>query len=162
MTARTRTALIVAGAALVGLWVTYGAVLEGGPEDPGGSCTTGLYPGLYGDSLIPAHLAAYLVIVAAIVWSRPPGRVERVVLPATGVVVLVSLAWPGPIAILGLAGLLLSIPAGVAAIVLVALMAYGRADREQAARALLWIGLLVALPATFLGAYLNGAGLFCF
>ena len=141
------------------LWVAYGIVLDPGPP-PGGSCTTGLYPGAYGDSLVPVHLVAYAVFVGLIVWSGPPGRVAIWALAGTAVVVLVSLVWSGPVVVLGIVALIASVPVAIAAAVLLwAVLRRGRADLVHV---LLWTGLVIGLPATFMGAYLNGAGLFCF
>ena len=134
-------------------------MLDPKPE-PGGSCVTGLYPGAYGDSLVAAHLGAYLVVVGAIVWSRPPGRRTVSALAATGVIVAVSLVWSGPIAVLGIAALVASPPAAMWAAI--ALWLVLRRGRDDLVPALLWTVLLAGLPATFMAAYLNGAGLFCF
>ena len=141
------------------LWVAFGLVLE--PGEDAGSCTAGLRPGAYGDALVPAHLAAYLLIAGAIAWSHPPGLLTRLGLGASALVVLVSFASTGPIMILGIAGIVGALPAGVYTVIALVTLARGRGG-EETARSLLWIALLVALPATFLGAYVNGAGLFCF
>ena len=98
---RDRAAVLGALAVLAVLWVTFGLVLE--PEKEG-SCTTGLYPGTYADVLIPAHVAAYLVLASLIAWWRPPGRATRAGLAATTVLVLVSLVWPPPAVVLGVVG----------------------------------------------------------
>ena len=160
--ARHRLAVLGALAVLGTLLVAFGIVLEPGGND-GGSCTTGLYPGTYGDALVPMHLAAYLVLAWLIAWWRPPGRVTGWALAATALVVVVSLVWPGPAVILGVIGIVASVPVGIAALIGLGLLFSGRTGKpEQTANALLWTAMLVGLPATLIGAYVNGAGLFCF
>ena len=158
--ARDRSAVLGALAALGVLWVTFGLVLE--PEKEG-SCTTGLYPGTYADALVPAHLAVYLLLAFLIAWWRPPGRATRIGLAATAVVAAVSVVWPAPAVILGVVGVILAVPAGIAALIGLALFFSGRTrDPVLTASGLLWTAMLVGLPATLMGAYFNGAGLFCF
>lgn len=118
---------------------------------------------------MPAHLAAYLVLVGLIVWSRPPGRAARMVLGVTAVIVLVSFAWPVPVALIAGFAMVLAVPVGGGLLITAGVLAYrarrapdGRARQDRIAHALLWLGLLLALPATFAGAYVNGAGFFCF
>ena len=141
------------------LWLTFGLLLQ--PGEDRGSCTVGLRPGPYGDALIPAHFAAYLALAGLIAWWRPPGRVTRVALAATAAVALVSLVWPAPAVVLGVVAIVVAVPAGIAALIGLALLFTNR-HREQTANGLLWTAMLVGLPATLMGAYFDDAGLFCF
>jgi protein-S-isoprenylcysteine O-methyltransferase Ste14 len=163
LTPRTRLALLCTLATLVALWIAFGLVLE--PEKEG-SCVTGLYPGTYRDALVPAHLAAYLVLVGLIAWSHPPSSTTTVGLGLTALLVLISPLWFGPLLLLGLVAIVLSFPAGIVAVVFGVMLVRGKGKGEHQAddlaRTLIWMALLIALPATFMGAYVNGAGVFCF
>ena len=153
-----RVAVLCSLVVLGVLWLTFGLVLQ--PGEDRGSCTVGLRPGPYGDALVPAHVAAYLAIAGLLAWSHP-GRVTTVALAGSAVVVLVSFVWSAPIAVLGIVGIFASLPAGIYALVALTMLARGRAS-DGTARALLWLALFVGLPGTFMGAYFNDAGLFCF
>ena len=134
--------------------------------DKEGSCVTGLYPGTYRDALVPAHLAAYVVLAGLIAWSQPLEGLTRTGLGLTALVVLVSPFWERPLGAIGVVALVLSVPAGMVAIGLGAMLLRGKAKGEREARdlarTLMWMALLIGLPATFTGAYVNGAGVFCF
>jgi hypothetical protein len=169
----TRAAFLLALAVLVALGLLFGVVLH--PEVPA-RCTTGLYPGPYGDALVPAHLAAFLVLTGLVAWlgavrtgrRRPPAR-SVAGLAAVAVLAGAFAAWPP----LGLAMLVVGPLAGFALLVLGGLQALATAragldERERWRRharvveAALWAALLVVLPLMFGFAWLNGSGLFCF
>lgn len=163
-------------AVIGGLGLLFGLLVR--PQDPDG-CTIGLYPGLYGDLLAPAHLMAFASLVVLIGWldaQRRGGRPHRWtvrVLGALTVLVLVSLLWPGLLNLVGLLALVTFIPAGaVGAIVVLVLVVNVQCSQATAdvrwqrhagtVQGVLWVLLGVGLPAVFAGSYIHGAGLFCF
>lgn len=169
----TRAAGSLGVATLVGLGMLFGVLLH--PVVPE-RCTTGLYPGAYGDALVPAHLAAFVVLLALAAWvgAARSGRrwppVRAAAGPA-GVLVLAGafVAWPS----LGVVLLVLGPLAAFALLVrgLLEVLATRRAgvdDRERWRRharvveAGLFAALLLVLPSMFAFAWLNGSGLFCF
>jgi hypothetical protein len=169
----TRTALFVAAATLLAVGVLFGAVLD--PVVPEG-CTTGLYPGAYGDALVPAHAAAFVVLVGLGCWlgarrdgrRRPPARAAAALgaLAAfVGLLALVPALWLVPV-ILGPVAALALIVAG--ALHTLATERAGLDDAERwrrharIAEGALWTAVGLVLPGLFVAFWVHGAGLFCF
>ncbi len=169
--------------ALAGGWAVIGSLgllfgLLVSPRKPDG-CTTGLYPGLYADLLVPMHLTAFAALVLLVGWldaQRRGGRPHRWTVRALAVMtalVLVSLLWPWLMTWPAIVSLVMVVPAGAVLAVVVLWLAVG-AQRSRAeadvrwerhastVQVTLWALLGLALPAVFAGSYVNGAGLFCF
>lgn len=143
-------------------------------------CTDTPMPGLYADLLIPLHLLAQVALSALIAWlaaarapERRPGRRTVVVLAAAGAFTAVSFVWSAPLAAWGMVALLAGgsvvLPAICLVSVIRATLIRVRVAPEARAGAyarlvqmLLWVALIIALPATFAGAWVNAVGLFCF
>ncbi len=178
---RLKRALAVSYAASFGalatLWVLFGLLIKPGEAD---GCTTGLYPGLYSEVLIPAHLAAFVVIAGATAWlahrRRGEAGADRLTLLGIAGCALYAAAatqleaivgWPALIALIGV------IPVtgvfAVAAIVQTAVTQRAQLHEDerwrrhaQIGQIGLWLALTFGLLGTFAGSYVNGAGLFCF
>jgi hypothetical protein len=172
----TLLALAGGGAVIGALGLVFGLLVH--PQKPDG-CETGLYPGLYGDLLVPAHLAAFAALALLVGWldaRRRGGRPQRWTVRALAVLAALVLAsFPLSVLIAAPAFLALVIVMPVGAIL--AVVALVRVARVQGSRAaadvrwarhagtvemVLWALLALGLPAVFAGSYINGAGLFCF
>ena len=174
MAARRTTLLPLAiGAlALAGVVVLFQPVLEPVAAD---GCNTSLVPSTFATAIAPAHLAV-AVVLAACIWaiSGPrPGAWTRWGLGAALTYALASAAVPGIFTPVGfvlviVAPLLGSL--GLLALLIRALLTaragLDRAERArehaETARWLLWLGLLLGLPAGASYAWLSGVSLFCF
>ena len=164
--------LAVGALALAAVVVFFQAILEPGMAD---GCNTSLVPSPFATALAPAHLAVAMVL-AACIWAMSgasPGPWTRWGLAAALSFALVSAAVPGVFAPVGFVVAFAAPPLGLLAVVALLIRTVvtersGRspADRvrahAQTARGLLWLGLLLGLPASFTYAWLSGAGAFCF
>lgn len=152
----------------------FGLALE---SESRGSCQSGLRPGTYADWLRPAHLVAFVVLAGVVarfegvLAGGPVPRATARGLAAAAGFVAAALVWPALMHWPGLIAFAASIPllfvGGLAAAVRAIAAARRRRVPEwpelaRAARPLLWLSLLVFLPAHFTAAYLGGADLFCF
>ena len=163
--------LAVGALALAGVVVLFQAILV--PVTDG--CNTSLIPSTYASALAPAHVVAAAVIAACIwVLSGPrPGPWTRWGLAAALTFALVSAAVPGVFAPVGFVVAFAAPTLGLLAVVALLIRTVvtersGRSPAERArahaqtARGLLWLGLLLGLPASFTFAWLSGASAFCF
>jgi hypothetical protein len=169
----TRVALLAAAATLLAVGLLFGVVLH--PAVPE-RCTTGLYPGAYGDALVPAHAAALLVLVALAVWlgarrdgrRRPPPRAAAALGAMAAVVALgavLPVLWLVPLVLGPLAGLALVV-AGALHTLATERAGLDDADRwrrhARVAEAALWTAVGLVLPGLFVAFWVHGSGLFCF
>ena len=173
MAARRTTLLPLAVGALAlgGVVVLFQSILE--PVRDG--CNTSLVPSTFATALVPAHLAAAAVL-AACIWAMSgpdPDPWTRRGLAAALLYALASAAVPALFAPVGFvivftAPILGSLAVLAMAIRTLATMRSGwPADeraREHARTAcwLLWLGLLLGLPASLSYAWLSAASVFCF
>ena len=163
--------LAIGALALAGVVVLFQSILE--PVRDG--CNTSLIPSPFATVIVPAHLAA-AVVLAGCIWviSGPlPGPWTRRGLAAALTFAVVSVAVPGVIELVGFVMVFAAPTLGSAAVLALAIRALAteRSDRPRAertrahaqtARWLLWLALLVGLPASFTYAWLSGASVFCF
>lgn len=175
-----RAAVGTAGACIAALAVTalvFGVLVA--PTHPDG-CEIGLWDGLYGDLVVPLHLAAFVVIAGA-VWEitrrrGPSPRVRRATIGGLATLTAIVLAGlvvddvVGWAAFAGaVAGLLVG-PLILLALVVHVVLSWRRErdpDRRwehmaRMAQVFAWLALTLALPLSFAGSWLNGAGIFCF
>jgi hypothetical protein len=173
MAARRQTLLPLAVGALAfaGVLVLFQSILE--PVRDG--CNTSLVPSAFASALVPVHLAA-AVVLAGCIWviSGPrPGPWTRRGLAAVLAYALVSVVVPDLFALVGFAMVFVGPTLGSAAVLALAIRALltarsgqDPAERSrtyaQTARWLLWLGLLVGLPASLSYAWLDGVSVFCF
>jgi hypothetical protein len=173
MTARRPTLLplAVGALALAGVVVLFQSILE--PVRDG--CNTSLVPSTFATALAPAHVAAAGVL-AACIWAMSgprPGPWTRWGLAAALTFALVSVAVPGVFAPVGFVAVFAAPTLGSVAVLALLIRALvtarsggARAERARAhaqtARWLLWLGLLLGLPASVAHAWLSGASAFCF
>jgi hypothetical protein len=151
--------------ALLAVVALFQVVLEAPPSGP---CTTSLAPGPFKAWLVPAHLAA-AAILGGCLWELGANRRG---LAAVAVFALACFVVP----IFGLVGWLAVIAAPtIGALAVGALLintaivartvrdpAERRAALTGSARAALWVGLLLVLPANLAFAWLSGVSVFCF
>jgi hypothetical protein len=161
------TAIVFAIGALtvLALIALFQVVLEAPTSAP---CSTSLAPGPFKAALVPAHLAAAAILVGCLYGLGASRR------GLAAVVVLVLACFVTPI--FGLVGWVVVIVgppigalAGGALLIHTAIVvrvvrdpAERRAALTGSARAALWLGLVVALPANLASAWLSGVSLFCF
>jgi len=173
MAARRPTLLPLAVGAveLAAVVVFFQTILE--PVRDG--CNTSLIPSTFATALAPAHLAVAMVL-AACIWAMSgagPGPWTRWGLAAALTFALVSAAVPGVFAPVGFVVAFAAPTLGLLAVVALLIRTVvtersGRSPAERArahaqtARGLLWLGLLLGLPASFTFAWLSGASAFCF
>jgi hypothetical protein len=163
--------LAVGAFALAGVVVLFQSILV--PVRDG--CNTSLVPSTFATALGPAHLAAAGVLAACIwVMSGPrPGPWTRRGLVAALAFAVTSVTVPGVFEPVGFVVVFAAPTLGSAAVLALAIRGLAtersgrpRAERTRAhaltARWLLWLGLLVGLPASFSYAWLSGASVFCF
>lgn len=165
-------------AVFVALAILFGLALESEPQ-PGDSCTTGLYEGLYATVLAPVHLLAFGGLAGLVAWCkrRWDGAVGRRTSAALAAVSVFALAttvhhplmdWPALVALLavGPVALVLAVVALVVVITTLRNRALGAVERWRRllgiAIAGLWLAIVVGMPASVAAAWVNGAGLFCF
>jgi hypothetical protein len=163
--------LAVGALALGGVVVLFQSILE--PVRDG--CNTSLVPSTFATALVPAHLAAAVVLAGCIwavsgpdpdPWTRR-GLAAALTYAAACVAVPALFGWValaaviaaplvGPLAVLALAvKTLLTMRAGTPA--------EERArEHAETARWLLWLGLGLGLPASLSYAWLSAASVFCF
>ena len=173
MTARQPTLLPLAVGALAfaGVVVLFQSILE--PVRDG--CNTSLIPSTFATALVPAHLAAAAVLAACIwVVSGPrPGPWTRRGLAAALAFAVVCVAVPDIFEPVGFVVVFTAPTLGSAAVLALLIRALVTARSEmapgerartyaQTARWLLWLGLLLGLPASVTYAWLSGASVFCF
>jgi hypothetical protein len=163
--------LAVGALALAGVVLLFQAILE--PVRDG--CNTSLIPSTFATALVPVHLAA-AVVLAACIWTASgprPGPWTRRGLAATLTFALVCVAVPDVFGIVGFVAVFAAPMLGPVALLALLIRAAvtarsGRAPAERArahaqtARGLLWLGLLLGLPASVSYAWLSGASAFCF
>jgi hypothetical protein len=173
MAARQLTLLPLAIGALTlaGVVVLFQSILE--PVRDG--CNTSLIPSTFASALVPAHLAAAAVL-AACIWtvSGPrPGPWTRRGLAAVLTFALVCVVAPGVFELVGFVAVFAAPILGSLAVLALAIRALltagsslAHAERAgvyaQTARWLLWLGLVLGLPASVAYAWLSGASAFCF
>jgi hypothetical protein len=155
----------VGALALLAVVLLFQVVLEAPASRP---CSTSLGPGPYRTLLVPAHLAA-AAILGACLWQLGASRrglaavavftLACFVTPVFGLVGWVVVILGPPIGAIAVGALLIN-----TAIVLRAVRdpAERRAALTGSARAALWLGLVLALPADLAFAWLSGVSLFCF
>ena len=164
--------LAVGALALAGVIVLFHSILEPVRAD---GCNTRLMPSTFASALGPAHLAAAVVLAACIwVMSGPrPGAWTRWGLGAAVTYALACATVPGVFAPVGFVAVfaapMLGPLAVLALLIRVIVTARSRlpADERarahaQTARSLLWVGLLLGLPASAADAWLSGVSVFCF
>jgi hypothetical protein len=124
---------------------------------------------------VPVHLAA-AVVLAGCIWAASgprPGPWTRRGLAATLTFALVCVVVPDVFGIVGFVAVFAAPTVGSAAVlalliraVVTARSGWAPAERARAhagtARGLLWLGLLLGLPASVSYAWLSGASAFCF
>lgn len=115
-------------------------------------------PGTYADALVPSHLAA-LVALTYLIAVGDRGRATRIALAIVVLIALLALITEPVAVVIGIAALVLSVPAGAAAAIYAFVM---RRDPRRLAQGLLWLGLVIGLPAIAAGSYVNATSLFCF
>ena len=173
MAARQQTLLPLAVGALAfaGVLVLFQSILE--PVRDG--CNTSLVPSAFASALVPVHLAAAAVLGGCIwVISGPrPGPWTRRGLAAVLAYALVSVAVPDLFEPLGFVAVFAAPTVGSLAVLALLIRALvtarsgrDRAERARAhaqtARGLLWLALLLGLPASLAYAWLSGVSVFCF
>jgi hypothetical protein len=163
--------LAVGALALAGVVVLFQSILE--PVRDG--CNTSLVPSTFASALVPVHLAA-AVVLAACIWavSGPsPGPWTRRGLAAVLTYALVGVAVPDVFAPVGFVVVFAAPTLGPLAVlallirtVVTARSGGAPAERARAyaqtARGLLWLGLLLGLPASLAYAWLSAVSVFCF
>jgi hypothetical protein len=163
--------LAVGALALAGVVVLFQAILV--PVTDG--CNTSLIPSTYASALAPAHVVAAAVIAACIwVLSGPrPGPWTRWGLAAVLTYALASAVVPGVFELVGFVAVFAAPTLGSLAVLalLIRMLVTARSGRPpeeraraqaQAARCLLWGGLLLGVPASAAYAWLDAANAFCF
>ena len=173
MAARQPTLLpfAIGALALAGVVVLFQSILE--PVRDG--CNTSLVPSTFESALAPAHLAAAGVLAACIwVISGPrPGPWTRRGLAAALTYALVSVAVPELFEPIGFVAVFAAPTVGLLAVLALAIRALVTAGSSlapaerarayaQTARWLLWLGLVLGLPASVAYAWLSGVSVFCF
>jgi hypothetical protein len=163
--------LVVGALALGGVVYLFQSVLE--PVRDG--CNTSLVPSAFATALVPAHLAAAIVLAGCIWMSSGPSPSPwtRRGLAAALAYGLACAAVPTLFAPVALAAAIAGPILGGLAVFALAAKTFltvlsRRPDEERAAehaetaRWLLWLGLLLGLPTSFVYAWMSGASLFCF
>jgi hypothetical protein len=163
--------LAVGALALGGVVILFQSILE--PVRDG--CNTSLVPSTFATALVPAHLAA-AVVLAGCIWaiSGPdPGPWTRRGLAAALTYAVASAAVPALFTPVGFVAVFAAPTVGSLAVLALAIrtlvtMRSGWPAAERArehaktARWLLWLGLLLGLPASVAYAWLNAVSVFCF
>jgi hypothetical protein len=164
--------LVVGALALAAVVVLFQSILEPVTTD---GCNTSLVPSTFATVLGPAHLAA-AVVLAACIWAMSgprPGPWIRRGLAAALTYALACAAVPGVFAPAGFVVVFATPVLGPLALlallirtVVTARSGWVPAERAAAhaetARWLLWLGLLLGLPASASFAWLSGVSLLCF
>ena len=159
--------LAIGALALAGVIVLFQSILEPARYD---GCNTSLVPSTFASALVPAHLAA-AVVLAACIWvvSGPrPGPWTSSGLAAALTYALASVAVPDLFQLVGFVAVFVAPTLGSLAVLALLVRAVVTAPAERArahaqtARWLLWLGLLLGLPASLSYAWLSGANAFCF
>jgi hypothetical protein len=150
---------------LLGVVALFQVVLEAPPSRP---CTTSLAPGPFAAALVPAHLAAAAILIGCLYELGASRRGLAAVMvfvlacfvtPVFGLIGWVVVIVGPPIGALAVGALLINTAIVVR---VVRDPAERRAALTGSARAALWVGLLLVLPANLAFAWLSGVSLFCF
>lgn len=173
----TLGSLAVALGIAAGLVLTFWVVLH--PVELT-SCNSSLPDSNFKRALIPAHLIAALVASACLWMVSAARRGED--MPGAGTLVALGLAWiyigvsiadPDVFAIAAIVGIFGAPTLGLAIVGVLGVRAIITskskqpvesrwADHARSMQVLLWVGLLLGLPANLSYAWLSGASPFCF
>jgi hypothetical protein len=163
--------LAIGALAFAAVVVLFQSVLEPVTDD---GCNTSLMPSTFASALAPAHVVVAAVL-AACIWAMSgprPGPWTRRGL-AAALAYAVACLVPGVFAPVGFVAVFAAPTIGSLAVLallirtlVIALRGGAGGERTRAhaetARLLLWLGLLLGLPASAAYAWLDGVSVFCF